>query len=143
MNFTDLDSRGGVWRPASPASEHALRHLVLESPIDLPDAYLHFLRYSNGGEGSLGRVPGWAAFWPAEAVLDLNREYKVSSTIPGLYGFGSNGAGELLVFDLRAAPAWRIAMIPFIPMTLDHLVEIAGSFEELLGTLGRISGRIA
>jgi hypothetical protein len=116
-----------------------MRHLVRESSIVLPDTYLDFLRYSNGGEGSLSREPGWAGFWRAEEILDLNLKYRVFSNLSGFYGFGSNGGGELLLFDLRAGSPWRIAMIPFIPMTIDHEVEIARNFEELLDTLGRTS----
>src|SRR4051794_23741397 len=82
--------------PASPA---VLRDLASASPIALPEEYLALLGFSNGGEGNLGVEPGWFVLWPAEEVLVSNREFGVPELLPGFFGFGSNGGGELLAFD--------------------------------------------
>ena len=89
------------------------------------------MRESNGGEGDLGVEPGWVSIWPAQAVLESNGSYPIATHLPGFFGFASNGAGELLAFDMRGDQQWPIVMVPFIPMNPAEVVEIAASFEEL------------
>jgi hypothetical protein len=123
-----LGNRGGVWRFASPASDAAIAALRAAAPISLPDSYFAFLRVTNGGEGDLGVDPGWFAPWRAEDVLLNNRAYQLSLSAPGLFGFGSNGGGECLGFDLR--DAGRIVMVPFIGMGVREAVVIAENFDQ-------------
>ena len=56
--------------------------------------------------------------------------------VPGFFGFGSNGGGELLAFDVRGSCPWPIVMIPFIPMEVDEAIKVAGSFDELIYLIG-------
>jgi len=105
-------------------------------PFELPDLYIEFLFATNGGEGDLGVQPGWLELWAAEDVSSHNRGYEVAESLPGLFGFGSNGAGELLAFDIRGVKPWPIVMVPFIPMQLDDAIQIAGSFEEFSAFIG-------
>src|SRR5947209_6466533 len=79
-----------------PASATALRELAEAAPVPLPDEYAALLRFSNGGEGQLAVEPGWFQLWSAEEVLELNRDYGVNEFLPGFFGFGSSGGGELL-----------------------------------------------
>jgi hypothetical protein len=95
------------------------------------------LAESNGGEGDLGVAPGWIAFWSAEDVLSHNAGYLVAETLPGFFGFGSSGGGELLAFDVRRGEPYAIVMVPFIPMQAKYAVQVAGSFEELRKHIGR------
>lgn len=131
-----FDFEGWVIRNA-PADSEAVAALCAGAGIKLPEAYLTLLRLSNGGEGPLGVEPGWFQLWPAEEVLELNRGYQVNEYVPGLFGFGSNGGGELLAFDTRRGPPWPIVMAPFIGMEEDHVDEIAKGFEEFLRVTGR------
>lgn len=127
----------GTWLPAPPASEAALARLRVESGIRLPSAYLTMLAESNGGEGDLGVNPGWIALWSAEDVPSHNAGYSVAEALPGFFGFGSNGGGELLAFDVRGGEPYPIVMVPFIPMQVEDAVKIAGSFEELRKFIGK------
>ena len=125
-----IGNRGGVWRFANPASDAAIAALRAAVPTSLPDSYFAFLRVTNGGEGDLGVDPGWFAPWRAEDVLINNRAYQVGKFAPGLFGFGSNGGGECLGFDLRGAGAGRIVMVPFIGMGVRESVVIAENFDQ-------------
>lgn len=121
-----------------PASPEALRRLASAAPVALPLEYLDLLASSNGGEGELGVEPGWFQLWPAEEVMELNRGYCVPEFLPGFFGFGSNGGGELLAFDLRGGPPYRVTMVPFIPMDADEAVTIAENFAEFVAALGKV-----
>jgi len=125
-----IGSRGGIWRYASPASDAAIIALRAAVPSSIPDSYFALLRVTNGGEGDLGVNPGWFAPWRAEDVLLNNRAYEIALFAPGLLGFGSNGAGECIAFDLRDAGAGRIVMVPFIGMDVREAVVIAENFDQ-------------
>ena len=107
-----------------PASAAALRDLAEAAPVPLPEEYAALLRFSNGGEGQLAVEPGWFQLWPVEEVLELNRAYGVNEFLPGFFGFGSSGGGELLALDLRSGPPFRVVMVPFIPM--DEAEAVSG-----------------
>ena len=127
----------GTWRPAAPAGELALKTLRDQATVRLPTAYLQQLATSNGGEGDLGVDPGWIVFWPAEEVLSLNTTYSLPEFLPGFFGFGSNGGGELLAFDVRGEEPYPVAMVPFIPLDPREAVQIAGSFDEIRDSIGK------
>jgi hypothetical protein len=105
-------TNGGIWQPAPPASETALAALREQAPTSLPAAYLAQLAVSDGGEGDLGVEPGWIAVWPCEEVISSNAGYSVPEFLRGFVGFGSNGGGELLAFDLRGEEPYPIVMVP-------------------------------
>ncbi len=117
MTISDLiHDESAKWRRVSPASPAALDGLIAGAGVELPEDYLAFLRLSNGGEGALGVDPGWFQIWPVEQVLQHQHGYKTDEFIPGFFGFGSSGGGELLAFDARVGKPWPVVMIPFIPM---------------------------
>src|SRR4051812_46901681 len=99
--------------PAKPA---AVARLAAGAPVPLPDEYLALLRLHDGGEGELGAEPGWFCLWPAAEVLTNNREYELPEFLPGFFGFGSNGGGELLALDCRGPRPWPVVMVPFAPL---------------------------
>lgn len=120
----------------SPADPAVVSTLSADVEVDLPEAYLSILQLSNGGGGPLGVEPGWFQLWPAEEVVPSNRDYQISEYLPGLFGFGSNGGGELLAFDTRREKPWSVVMVPFIPMDEGDVVEIAKDFKEFLKATG-------
>jgi hypothetical protein len=106
-------------------------------PAPLPAAYFAQLSVSNGGEGDLGVEPGWIALWRCEEVVPSNAGYSLPKFLPGFFGFGSNGGGELLAFDLRGEEPYPIVTVPFVPMDPKDAVRIARSFQELRDLIGR------
>jgi hypothetical protein len=110
--------------------------LISNVPFKLPEAYLSFLQMSNGGEGELAIEPGWFWIWSVEEVLEANQAYGIEECIPGFFGFGSNGGGELLAFDMRHGKPWTIVMIPFIPMEEQEALIIAEDFLDFVRAMG-------
>lgn len=127
-----MDAGQSPWDAGSPASEAAIQALAEQSGLELPNEYLDFLRQSNGGCGPLRIEPGWLQLWPAEEVVAVNRDYEVALWLPGLFGFGSSGGGELLAFDTRFAKPWRVVMVPFCDLTEESVLPVADSFAALI-----------
>jgi hypothetical protein len=132
-----LSDSSTKWSRNAPAPPEAIHDLISRCAIDLPGEYLEFLQFSNGGESELGVEPGWFRLWPEEQVVELNEGYDVAANLPGLLGFGSNGAGEMFAFDTRSKMPWPIVMIPFIPMELESLKTITLDFESFVKQIGR------
>jgi len=137
MNLSDiLKDASAKWDREVPANPESIRNLVAESKIELPEEYLTLLLYSNGGEGELAIEPGWFQLWPAEKVMEMNRLYEVERNIPGFFGFGSNGGGEMLAFDTRTGKPWKVVMLPFVPMVAEHSAGIAEDFGVFVQAMG-------
>ncbi len=135
---TMLQESAARWQHAPPPAPRAtIDALVEEARIDLPNAYLTLLMFSDGAEGVLGIEPGWFQMWPAAHVMEYNRGYEVAQRIRGFFGFGSSGGGELLAFDTRMPPPWKIYMIPFIPMQEEQAICIADDFEAFIHAMGK------
>jgi len=132
-----LSDSSANWSRNAPATSEAIQDLVSGCALDLPVDYLEFLRFSNGGEGELGVEPGWFQLWPAGQVNQLNEGYEVAANVPGLFGFGSNGAGEMFAFDTHSEMPWPIVMIPFIPMELESSKTITLDFGSFIKQIGR------
>jgi len=125
-----------VWMPSKPPAPGDVARLVSGCGVSLPEAYLTYLALTGGGEGELSVEPGWIQFWSADRVLALNLSYEVPVNLPGLFGFGSSGGGELFAFDLRGSPNCpAVVMMPFIPMEAAAARTVASTFEALLKLL--------
>jgi hypothetical protein len=121
-----------------PASPEAVQSLSAGAPPGLPDEYFELLRFSNGGGGELGVEPGWFQLWRAEDMLEFNQKSGLTEFLPGFFGFGSNGGGEILALDLRAGPTCQVVMVTATGLDLDDVVTIADTFSEFLEALGRV-----
>ena len=129
--------KDAVWDTKEPAKHESIKSLVANVGKDLPSEYLALLRYSDGGEGNLDIDPGWLQLWSSEEVLEHNRGYEIAENMPGFFGFGSSGGGELLAFDTRFGKPWKVVMIPFIPMSAKEAIVTAKDFEEFIQAIGR------
>ena len=129
--------KDAVWDTEEPAKNESIERLVANAGKDLPSEYLALLRYSDGGEGSIDIGPGWLQLWSSEEVLQHNQGYQIEEYLPGFFGFGSSGGGELLAFDTRGEKPWKVVMIPFIPMSEKEAIVIAKEFEEFIRAIGR------
>ena len=132
-----LKQRKAHWDRVPPASESAIQALVEQSGVDLPQDYLAFLRFSNGGDGHIGIEPGWFQIWPAEEVVETNQFFELEEELPGFFAFGGNGGGELFAFDMRGPQPWPIVMVPRTPLEAEFAVKIADDFLAFADAIGR------
>ena len=101
------------WRPKPPVSDVALENLISNAPMSLPSIYLDLLRLSNGGFAELNIAPWAVDFWPAERILDLNREYGIDQHAPGFFAFGSNLGEEVLALKKADGEGSGVYMLPW------------------------------
>jgi hypothetical protein len=101
--------------------------------MTLPDEYVRYYTGDGPKEGGLSVDPGWFQLWSPSEVEQLNRDYHVQEFVPGFFGFGSNGGGELLAFDT----AGRVFMIPFVGMSAQDARQVVGSWAEFVERIER------
>ena len=68
--------------------------------IVFPEDYLEFLKWSNGGEGYIGK--NYVSLWKVEDLEVLNREYQIQTYLSkGYLGIGTDGGGICYGFYLE------------------------------------------
>lgn len=121
------------------ASFNQITQVESSLSFKLPVDYKAFLLHSNGGEGFIGSE--YLVLFKSEELLQFNREYQVDIFAPGLFLFGSNGAGEGFVFDCREN-RFNIVLVPFIGMSLNDAIHIADNFFNLLERMSQPDGSL-
>lgn len=99
----------------------------------LPSEYGEFLRWTNGGEGIIGKT--YVMLWRAEELGQYNESYQVEIYAPGLLLFGSDGSGEAYAFDTREPQKFAVMVVPFVGMDLQYAKALAPTFVEFLSML--------
>jgi hypothetical protein len=77
----------------------------------------------------------WCGSGHSTRSLTLNAGYKIDEFAKGLFGFSSEGVGELYVFDLHDPQHVTVGQVPSIPLELDQHEVLAESFEEFAAIL--------
>jgi hypothetical protein len=134
-----LEDTTADWSRKAPALEEGIQALIKETGLDFPEEYLSLLRYSNGGEGELAVDPLWFVIFPVEEVIDRNNSVEVAKELPGYFAFGSNGGGELLLFNTRESKPWKVYYAPYIGMEEETVLESTPDFEAFVRAMGRPS----
>ena len=129
----------GEWYRSPGASETALNALRAVAPQVLADEYYQLLRWSNGGEGPLPVSPFNFVLDAVEVALDSLQISYYAQSAPDMFVFGSNGAGELVAFDLRAdSPPWPVVCFDAIAPqeSVERIAENFTAFISLVGEHG-------
>lgn len=84
----------------------------------------------GGREGFLGKT--YLRLYQLQELVSLNFAYEVSTLLPGVMVFGSNGFGEAFAFDLHDS---AVIQVPFLPLSEKHLERKAASFCEFIQSL--------
>jgi hypothetical protein len=135
-----LADQTAVWTRREAASEDAIRALTAWCGFNLPNEYLTFLRYSNGGEGPLCIEPWWFQLCRAEEVIAYNQGYNVDRFVPAYFAIGSSGAADMLAIRKKDGSPCPIYMVPFMVTTEDNAVQISYDFELFAMAMGRGGG---
>jgi hypothetical protein len=129
---------GREWHKAEGASAEAVILLKSVAPADLPESYYALLSFSNGGEGPLAVQPFWLCLYPAEEVVQIERDGTFKEFFENLFVIGGNGGGEAVAFDLREGKPYPIVAFDMINTDLPESVQlIAPSFDAALELIGR------
>ncbi len=121
------------WQTEAGAAASEIAGLIAASANPLPDDYLSYLNFSNGGEGPLSIDPLWLVLDSAAFVAHSLIEGTFAEFFPGLVVIGSNGAGEAIAFDFRQGVATRIVYFDMTNIDLTESIQhLAASFTDLM-----------
>lgn len=70
--------------------------------------------------------PSYMQLWPLDKVTEYNDAFEIAEYAPGFFGFGSNGGGELLVFDTEGA----VYCLPAVGMEPKYATRVANSWAD-------------
>jgi len=109
----------------SGASDEEIRRAEEELGRRLPDDYLEFMRWRNGGEGAVGEE-GYAHLCAVGELAEFNAAYAELDHLSGFLLFGSDRGGEAFAFTDEG----DVVVVPFIGGAEDAVPQ--GSFAEFL-----------
>ena len=126
------------WHYKSPgASDATLDDIQVCMSVRLPDDYRNLLKWSNGGATVLPSVVARkieVVFWPAEKIVDMNRDYEIQHYLGSqLLAFGDDGGDHHFVLDFRkneGPPS--IAAVPGGDLCDESIRKLAESFLEFM-----------
>lgn len=128
------------WQRKAPASDEAIKRLASIAPLPLPESYLGFLAYSDGGEGPLGAQPFWLALDPIETVVGTETSGTFHEIFPNHFVIGSNGAGEAIALTKGKNGKAKVVYFDMTNTDLgESVVELAASFEELIALIENLA----
>ncbi len=95
--------------------------------MELPSEYLLYLQHGGTIEAFLAcEFPSYTQLWPLDKIAEYNDAYELAKSAPGFIGFGSNGGGELLVFDAKGA----VYCLPAVGMEPNTQRKVANSWAD-------------
>ena len=98
--------------------------------IVFPEDYLEFLKWSNGGEGYIGK--NYVSLWKVEDLEVLNREYQIQTYLSkGYLGIGTNGGGICYGFCLEKQ--FAIFKCPLGDLDINEITIVANSIKDFFG----------
>jgi len=101
--------------------------------IELPNEYVVYAETDGVSEACTEGNPGYFALWHPDEIEANNQNLDIASRAPGFLGFGTDGGGELLVFDATGA----VFMLPLVGMEPKHAQRIADSWNEVVQRITR------
>lgn len=99
--------------------------------IVFPEDYLEFLKWSNGGEGYIGK--NYVSLWKVEDLEVLNREYQIQTyLLKGYLGIGTDGGGICYGFCLEKQ--FAIFKCPLGDLDINEITIVANSIKDFFGS---------
>ena len=98
--------------------------------IVFSEDYLEFLKWSNGGEGYIGK--NYVSLWKVEDLEVLNREYQIQTYLSkGYLGIGTDGGGICYGFCLEKQ--FAIFKCPLGDLDINEITIVANSIKDFFG----------
>jgi len=99
--------------------------------IVFPEDYLEFLKWSNGGEGYIGK--NYVSLWKVEDLEVLNREYQIQTYLSkGYLGIGTDGGGICYGFYLEKQ--FAIFKCSLGDLDINEITIVANSIKDFFGS---------
>ena len=103
----------------------------VEKKSVLPCSYIEFIETKNGWEGGLGEELGYVCLWDKETIQVRWDAYEIASYLSDRwFPFGSDGAGEMLCFDLDSGRD-DVFWMPYIGMSDQEAMLRAYKFKDI------------
>jgi len=114
------------------ASQGEMEELQRQLGYAMPDAYLSFLRETNGAEWCIhdGETGDCLNLWKAQEMPELSAGY-LQHWLPNCVLIGSNSGGRGIVFDRAVSDdpdLWTVYRVDFGCLDRDEMVWIADNF---------------
>ncbi|MBL0918604.1 MAG: SMI1/KNR4 family protein [Hydrogenophaga sp.] len=105
---------------------------------ELPAAYVSYLLENGAFEGNLSKGPPFdgessIVLFGTDEIDQINDDYQLDEYAAGFLAFGSNGGGELYVFDSAGA----VYVMPEIGMEPGAALLAASNFPEFAKRINR------
>lgn len=110
-----------------PASNKDIEALKIKH---LPSDYIDWLSWGRGGEGRFGAA--YLSFWPANEILQLNRDFKIQHYLGNdSFCFASDGGSVGYVFKLNGedSSVWKV---PLGDLDWSSAVKVGSTFLDTL-----------
>lgn len=121
----------GGWEMAEPAGETVLKSLE-QIAHNVPASYIEFLKFSNGGHGSIPVSPGYFQLWSGEELAETNKT--LQTQMLAQFAFGSSGGGCFYVFDVEQSNSPVYAADA---CSLDDSQKVSDTFIDFLQLFGK------
>lgn len=99
---------------------------------NLPQAYINFLKQTDGAEACVNDVPGDSlCMYKANELESLNADYEVQKYISDILLFATDGGDYGLGFDLSSSTIfdnWNIILIPLGGLFREDIELISDNF---------------
>lgn len=115
------------------ASRQELDDLQRQLGSVLPDAYLTFLRETNGAEWCIHDIDeDCLNFWKAHEVPELNVAYEIQLWLPDVLAIASDGGDRAIILD-RTTPDpnyWPLFRVEFGALCREGFEPVAKNFND-------------
>jgi len=129
-----FDRLADQWYRADPATEEDIREVEDVFGVAFPRDYRAFLKWSNGGEGSIG--PRYVSLWALEEFEVIHRDYRITKYLPAVVGIGTDGGDRCFALDYRHTPdAPPVIEVPFGDLGPDSVAVLAPGFAEWIESM--------
>ncbi|HEY8602207.1 MAG TPA: SMI1/KNR4 family protein [Thermomicrobiales bacterium] len=88
-----------AWYKEPGATLEQVRHVEEILGFPLPEDYIQFILWSNGGEGELGKM--YLSLWKVEDLIETSDTYLIRHYLPDCIGIGTDGGDYGYCFDYR------------------------------------------
>jgi hypothetical protein len=103
----------------------------VEMKAALPSSYVDYIEANTGWEGFPAGYDAYVVIWDKQLIRMHYDGYELAEYLdPRWFAFGSNGAGEMLCFDLNSGTD-AVYMLPFIGMSDEEPLLLCESFSDL------------